>query len=271
MSGVQTLEASASDSASPISNVKFVLTGGSLDDTVVATGASTKTGWLANWQSGDVPNGAYTLQSVVTDAAGNVAYSAGVTIDIENSVSTDVLVPSADSSIMTGSKVVIDAGASDAVGVTKVQFTLNGGSLNHSIIATATNTEDGWIASWNSTTVPDGTYSLQSVANDAAGNQGTSPGVTVIVENKPPVPKVTVPSNGSAASGAVILGSAAPTDVGVTQVQFYLTGGSFDHALIATGGLGTYGWLAGWAEHDSARRDLHPAERGDGRGRPPSL
>ena len=55
-------------------------------------------------------------------------------------------------------------------------------------------TSQGWTASWNSTTVPDGTYTLQSVAYDAAGNQGASSGVTVIVENTPPTPSVGDPA-----------------------------------------------------------------------------
>ena len=134
-------------------------------------------------------NGTYTLQSVVTDAAGNIAYSPGVTINVDNSVATNVLVPS-NGSWVSGSQVVLEAGASDVAGVTKVEFHLTGGSLNNALIATATPSSQGWTASWNSTTVPDGTYTLQSVAYDAAGNQGASSGVTVIVENTPPTPTV---------------------------------------------------------------------------------
>ena len=44
----------------------------------------------------------------------------------------------------------------------------------------------GWLAAWDSTTVPDGTYTLQSEAYDGAGLQALSAGVTVVVENTPP-------------------------------------------------------------------------------------
>ena len=108
MTGMQTLDASASDSASPISKVQYVLTGGSLNDAVIANATPTDYGWLALWQSGNAANGTYTLQSVVTDAAGNVAYSPGVTITIDNSVTTSVLVPSAGSWV-SGSQVVLEA------------------------------------------------------------------------------------------------------------------------------------------------------------------
>jgi hypothetical protein len=246
MTGIQTLDSSASDSASPISEVQYVLTGGSLNDAVIATATPTNYGWLARWQSGNVANGTYTLQSVVTDAAGNVAYSPGVTINVDNSVTTNVLLPSSGSWV-SGSQVALEAGASDVVGVTKVEFHLTGGSLHNALIATATPSSQGWSASWNSTTVPDGTYTLQSVAYDAAGNQGASTGVTLIVENTPPTSTVVAPSNGSWVSGNLFLGANAPTNVGVTKVEFHLTGGALNKALIATATSTTYGWLAGWS------------------------
>ena len=192
LTGIQTLDSSAYDSATPISTVQYVLTGGSLNDAVIATATPIYYGWLASWQSENEPNGTYTLQSVVTDAAGNVAFSPGVTINVDNSVTTNVLLPSSGSWV-SGSQVALEAGASDVVGVTKVEFHLTGGSLHDTLIATATPSSQDWTASWNSTTVPDGTYTLQSVAYDAIGNQGLSPGVTVIVENTPPTPSVSVP------------------------------------------------------------------------------
>ena len=69
------------------------------------------------------------------------------------------------------------------VAVTKVEFILTGGSLNHALIASATPTYYGWLAGWNTTTVPNGTYTLQSVAYDASGNSGQSAGVTKSVAN----------------------------------------------------------------------------------------
>ncbi len=76
----------------------------------------------------------------------------------------------------------LDAGAS--AGVTQVQYVLTGGSLNHSVIATATSpTYYGWTASFDSTKVPNGIYTLQSVASYGGEVTGTSPGVTVTVSN----------------------------------------------------------------------------------------
>ena len=57
----------------------------------------------------------------------------------------------------------LDSSASP--GVTQVQYELTGGTLNHKVIATGTPTIVGWLTRWDSTTVPNGVYTLQSVAS----------------------------------------------------------------------------------------------------------
>jgi hypothetical protein len=64
-----------------------------------------------------------------------------------------------------------------------VQFELSGGSLTDQVIVTGTATIWGWLAEWVSTGVPNGTYTLQSVATDTTGATATSPGITVTVQN----------------------------------------------------------------------------------------
>ncbi len=249
VSGTQTLDATATDTASPVAKVQYLVTGGSLNDSVVATVTKqSANGWVANWASTSVPTGAYSLQSEVTDAAGNVAYSAPVTIQVDNP-STTVLAPS-NASAVTGSQVTLEASASDTYdAVTGVSFELSGGpgSLNDVPIGTATQGTGGWTTQWDSTTVPDGTYTLQSVATDAAGMQGVSPPSTIIVENSPPATSVVAPSGGATVSGAAVgLFASAPFNVGVTKVEFTLTGGSLNGAPIATGTSTAYGWAVFW-------------------------
>jgi hypothetical protein len=90
----------------------------------------------------------------------------------------------ANNATVSGTSVGLDAPASDsASSVTQVKFELSGGSLNDDVIATGSPSLVGYLAAWNSTTVPDGTYTLQSVASDAAGNVKTSNGVTMTVNN----------------------------------------------------------------------------------------
>ena len=122
-------------------------------------------GWLGQWNTTTVPNGTYTLQSVATDSAGATGSSAPVTITVSNAPpTTSVLVPSTGATV-SGASATLDATAS--ANVTSVTFELSGGDLNDQAIGTATSTVYGWLSQWNTTTVPNGTYTLQSVASYA--------------------------------------------------------------------------------------------------------
>ena len=93
---------------------------------------------------------------------------------------THVVIPS-NSSTVSGTQ-GLDASASS--GVTQVQYELTGVNLNHSVIVTVPSPSIyGWTASWNSTTVPNGVYTLQSVASYGGEVSGTSPGITITVSN----------------------------------------------------------------------------------------
>lgn len=92
---------------------------------------------------------------------------------------TYVAAPSQNATV-SGTSSALDAVASDGPGITKVQFVLNGGSVHNDIIATGALSWIGYLATWDTTSVPNGTYSLQSVATDAAGNINYSDEVTTI-------------------------------------------------------------------------------------------
>ena len=86
VSGSTWLDATAT-AHNAIKSVVFEVSGGSLSDDVVASGTATIYGYLGDWDTTDVPNGTYTLQSVATDATGQSARSAGVTVTVDNPTS----------------------------------------------------------------------------------------------------------------------------------------------------------------------------------------
>ncbi len=177
LSGSQWLDASAS---SGVTQVVYELTGGTLNQTVITTATPTIYGWLAGWNTTSVPNGTYTLQSVASYPGGLSGTSPGVTVTVDNAPpTTSVGIPTGGATL-SGSQ-WLDASASS--GVTQVVYELTGGTLNQTVITTATPTIYGWLAGWNTTSVPNGTYTLQSVASYPGGLSGTSPGVTVTVHN----------------------------------------------------------------------------------------
>ena len=83
-----------------------------------------------------------------------------------------------DGSSVSGS-VTITANASDNVGVTAVQFLIDGSNLG------SPDTVAPYAASWQSTSVANGSHTLSAVASDASNNQ-TSATVTVTVSNNDP-------------------------------------------------------------------------------------
>jgi hypothetical protein len=94
---------------------------------------------------------------------------------------TDMLVPANNSTLSHNA--VLDAKAVGYFTVTKVEFRLTGGSQHDTLIGTGGLTRFGWITRWNTTTVANGTYTLQSVAYDAGGRSEKSAAISVTVSN----------------------------------------------------------------------------------------
>jgi hypothetical protein len=250
ISGTQVaLGASASGlNDATIASVRFVLTGGSYNQKVIGTAAPSESGYSATFNTTTVPDGDYTLQSVATDSRGLSAYSAGVSVTVDNPPpATSVLVPSSGATV-SGTLVTLDASASSSDGgtIASVQFLLTGGSYNQTVIGTATPTLFGYIEAFNTTTVPNGTYTLQSLASDSFGNSSYSSGIPITVDNaSPSSTAVIIPSNDATVSGSSqVLDATAST--GVTQVQYEITGGALTDSVIGTAAPTLYGWLALW-------------------------
>jgi hypothetical protein len=170
-----TLDASATNATS----VEFLLSGGSYSNKVIGTATPTLYGWLYAWNTTSVPNGAYSLRSEAFNASGS-GLSSPVTVNIANSPTTNVIIPSAGATL-SGTAATLDATASNA---TSVEFWLLGGSYGYSghLVGTATSTIYGWLDSWNTTTVPNGSYVLLSEASGSGGS-AFSPGVSITVTN----------------------------------------------------------------------------------------
>jgi lysophospholipase L1-like esterase len=244
VSGTALLDATASD-AGYIGGIQFALTGGSLNQTVVGTAVPTIYGYLFQLNTTTVPNGTYTLQSIASDTAGNSGSSIGIPITVANPPpNTSVVIPSSGGATVSGTT-VLDATAADAGGVAKVQFTLTGGSLNQTVVGTATPTIYGYLFQLNTSTVPNGSYTLQSVATDAAGNSGSSAGVQITIDNPPPTTSVIIPSSSGVLRGTAVLDAAASGGGGVAKVQFALTGGSLNQTVVGTATPTVYGYLFG--------------------------
>ena len=188
------------------------------------------------WNTSALANGSYTLTAKAYDAAGNVGQSAAVSVIVNNPVA-DIIVPTvsvsapANNATVSGT-VSISAAASDNVGVSKVEFYLNGTLLG-------TDTASPYSFSWNSTSVVNGVYTLVAKAYDAAGNIGTSSTVSVTVNNPVVIP-VTSYSLWSASTvpSVVDSGPDSAVELGVkfkSDLKGYITGIRFYKASTNTG------------------------------------
>jgi hypothetical protein len=170
------VDASAQSPAG-VAAVHFEVSGGSIIDQTAASTFPTIYGWLGGWNTADVPNGNYTLQSVVTDKNGKSATSPGVSVTVDNlPLHTQMLVPATGATV--GGNVILDASAQGTAPVTGVTFTATQGSTVETV-ATAAPTIYGWIGEWTSGAsagpgYANGTWSIQSVATEVGGTTATS-------------------------------------------------------------------------------------------------
>jgi hypothetical protein len=128
--------------------------------------------------------------------------------------------------------------------VTTFQFELTGGSYTNHVVATAKHTVFGWLAQepngtwgWDSTSVPNGTYTLTPFVTFTNGSVAGA-GVTVTVSNPQPTAQVVSPSSGATLTGTATLDATASYPQNVTQFTYDLDG-----APIGTATLTNFGWL----------------------------
>ncbi|MGH9205913.1 MAG: Ig-like domain-containing protein, partial [Acidimicrobiales bacterium] len=88
-----------------------------------------------------------------------------------------------DNAILSGS-VFVTAGVSDNVPVTSVEIRLSEGSGSERSLGLTRLGPAGWLLTWNTAGVANGTYLLQSVAHDSAGVAAKSAWITVVVRNR---------------------------------------------------------------------------------------
>ena len=92
------------------------------------------------------------------------------------------VVPPAHDAKLAGTT-LLDAKATAWVPLTKVVFILTDPHHPGMTISEGSSTKYGWLAKWNTASVPDGTYWLQSIAYDAGGASKTSTPVQITIRN----------------------------------------------------------------------------------------
>lgn len=147
---------------------------------------------------------------------GTASSCGGGTLPPGDTTAPTVSITAPASGATVSGTVTVSANASDNVGVTGVQFKLDGVNLGSEDIASP------YSVSWNTTTIANGSHTLTATARDAAGNTMTSSAVAVTVDNVPSADTISpsAPAGFTAAavsSSQINLSWNASTDnVGVT-------------------------------------------------------
>lgn len=229
LSGTVSVSMSASDNKA-VTRVDLLV-----DGKVVAS--DTTSPYAISWNTATVANGSRTLQAKAYDAAGNVGTSASrsVTVSNDKTAPTVSISNPAAGSTLSGT-VSVNMSASDNKAVTRVDLLVDGKVVG-------SDTTSPYAISWNTTTVANGSHTLQAKAYDAAGNVGSSSSVSVKVagaaatgDTTAPSVSIISPTNGSTVSGVVRISLSASDNVGVTKLTLLIDG-----VLIAS--MNNYGAL----------------------------
>ena len=229
VSGTVTVSVTASDNVS-VARVELYANG-------TLIGSDTAAPWNFSWNASGCALGSYTLMAKAYDPAGNVATSS-VTVNIADTTPPAVTITSPVNGSTVSGAVTVSASATDNASVARVELYANGTLIG-------SDTAAPWNFSWNTTTVPNGLYTLTAKACDAAGNTATS-SVSVTVQNStPPAVTITSPSDGSTITTQTLSVCVTTTDnnSSVTKVCLYIDGKLFAYTTTHTSP--TFNWYTG--------------------------
>ncbi|MEX2502341.1 MAG: Ig-like domain-containing protein, partial [Trueperaceae bacterium] len=189
--------------------VSFFLDGTLIDEeptieSMPSTGEFVRQRYTVSWDTTEFADGDVEVSVVAETGDGVVSATASVEVTVANEdvVDPDLswMAPASDSTV-SGAAVTLQVEATDDVGVDSVRFYVSGSLVGDGVAA-----GDEFSFDWDSTSVPDGSVSIEARASDAAGNV-TSESLSVTVANADTVaPSVSwmAPASDSTVSGAAV-------------------------------------------------------------------
>jgi thermitase len=164
--------------------------------------------------------------------------AASAVLAAKQTVASDTQAPSVSIASPTGGSVSgmvpVDVNSSDNVGVTRVDFFVNGQLIASDSLAP-------YAFAWDTAGMADGSYTLSVQAFDAAGNRGTSPAVTVSIGNDSTAPTIGSFSltDGMTVSSRQTIKVSASDNQSVASISLVIDG---KEVAIAYGSSLSYNW-----------------------------
>ncbi len=170
----------------------------------------------APWQVAWTPSsdGTYEVRAKATDVGSNSGTSPAVTTSVDNTDPSGLLTAPGDGANVGGAVNLAATATDSGSGVASVEWQARTGGGGFAGIGSDSSAP--YQATWNVGGLPSGSYDLQLVVTDAAGNTFTSSPITVDVDAT--APGVTLANPGSPLSGTIALSAATTGDA--TAVTF---------------------------------------------------
>jgi glucose/arabinose dehydrogenase len=190
VTGTVVLQAAAQDNSGSVASAQFYVNGSPLGS------ADTAAPYTASWNTAGL-SGLQELSVRATDAAGNEALSAPVTVNVDNVPPTISMTAPAPGATLSG-VVTVSADAADTNAIVDVQFRVDGVNIG------AADGSAPYSVSWNTASIANGTHALTAVARDTAGNTTTSAARSVTVSNWAPPAGLVAAYTFEAGSGTIV-------------------------------------------------------------------
>lgn len=236
------LSANASD-ASGIKKVEFFQKQGTGAATSIGVSSNTSQPYLFSWTN--VPDGTYIVTARATDNSGGIAESSPVTVIVNSAPTVSIIAPVNNATYTAPASVSLQANASDAGSITKVEFFQSQGTSAATSIGVSASSSQPYIFSW--TNVPDGTYKITAKATDNAGGITESSPITIVVNSLPTV-SLTAPSNNAVYTAPANINlQANASDLGsITKVEFFQSQGTGAATSIGVSASASQPYLLSW-------------------------
>jgi subtilisin len=194
VSGTVTVQVRATDAQDPASRLTVQVSIDAGDPRTAAYNAGNGYHELA-WDTTTVAGGEHRITASATDTAGNTSNAAQVrvTVGTGNSAPTVAIVNPADGDLVAG-RVTVQVQASDdhdATGALIVDIRIDSGTSRRG----AYNPSTGYYElSWDTTSVGNGSHTIDARAADSSNNAADAPGIAVTVRNEAATPTMHVAS-----------------------------------------------------------------------------